>query len=253
MTYQDKKAEGELDDWLKTHPSKLGEDEYSQPQGPSVPPKFKKKAFIPAKDTTGTVEEIERLEKERSRQYLEERERLGREAQQIYREILAMPSKAKKKRKLENADVKVEEEKVFCDICKDHYPKSWSHEDHLRSIAHLVSEQRKSSKHYYINATNVGYQMLKTMNWDEDQGLGRASQGRLDPIKTQFKRDKTGLGATNLPWKVTHFKSFEKPEEKKQPKTHMSKSQRRLEEIQQKRRDAAIRRVVYSMPEIPYE
>ena len=40
---------------------------------------------------------------------------------------------------------------------------------------------------------NVGYRMLRGAGWEEGQGLGRANEGRLEPIATRLKRDRRGL------------------------------------------------------------
>lgn len=45
-----------------------------------------------------------------------------------------------------------------------------------------------------IAATNIGHQMLLKMGWKQGTGLGRAEQGRLDPVGVSEKREMAGLG-----------------------------------------------------------
>ena len=40
----------------------------------------------------------------------------------------------------------------------------------------------------------IGRQMLETMDWNGETGLGLNNQGRLGPIPTRLKDDKLGIG-----------------------------------------------------------
>ncbi|KAK7457991.1 hypothetical protein BaRGS_00039136 [Batillaria attramentaria] len=46
-----------------------------------------------------------------------------------------------------------------------------------------------------IGAENVGNKLLQKMGWAAGQGLGKANQGRTDPIETQRRAAQAGLGA----------------------------------------------------------
>jgi hypothetical protein len=91
--------------------------------------------------------------------------------------------------------------------------------------------------------------MLKNMEWEENKGLGPSGSGRLDPVKTQLKTDRKGLGAGGpLPYRVTHFKPGEVPashETMKNEKKKMTKYRRKLKERYEKKREQAIRSVVF--------
>ena len=51
--------------------------------------------------------------------------------------------------------------------------------------------------------------MLKKMGWQEQKGLGKHKNGPLQPLKTQLKRDRKGLGkGKKLEKRVTHFLAF---------------------------------------------
>lgn len=87
------------------------------------------------------------------------------------------------------------------------------------------------------------------MEWEENKGLGPEGKGRLDPVQTQLKTDRKGLGSGTLPYRVTHFKPGEVPmshksvEKIKPPK--MTKYKRKLKEKHEKQREQAIRNVVF--------
>lgn len=97
--------------------------------------------------------------------------------------------------------------RFWCETCNDFVTQNL--DDHLRSIVHLVEDSSHPSKHYFLSESNKGYQILKyKMNWTEEQGLGANNQGRLDPIPSQLRSDRKGLGSSgNLDPKVTHFKA----------------------------------------------
>uniref|UniRef100_A0A915HU63 RNA-binding protein 5 n=1 Tax=Romanomermis culicivorax TaxID=13658 RepID=A0A915HU63_ROMCU len=46
-----------------------------------------------------------------------------------------------------------------------------------------------------IGSENIGNKLLKTMGWQEGQGLGRKNQGITDPVKQQRRVQGAGLGA----------------------------------------------------------
>lgn len=46
-----------------------------------------------------------------------------------------------------------------------------------------------------IDATNIGFQLLKKHGWKEGTGLGISEQGRLEPLEAYMKNNKQGLGA----------------------------------------------------------
>ncbi|CAD6197153.1 unnamed protein product [Caenorhabditis auriculariae] len=48
-----------------------------------------------------------------------------------------------------------------------------------------------------LDMGNVGFKLLKSMGWSEGQGLGKSSQGTVDPISTKLKNDRQGLGSSN--------------------------------------------------------
>ena len=57
-----------------------------------------------------------------------------------------------------------------------------------------------------IPEANRGFQMMVNTGW-EKKGLGPTGSGKLFPVKTVLKRDRTGLGfeGDQSPARVTHF------------------------------------------------
>ncbi|XP_078427382.1 D111/G-patch domain-containing protein isoform X2 [Wolffia australiana] len=49
-----------------------------------------------------------------------------------------------------------------------------------------------------IGSSNIGFQMLKKCGWKEGTGLGVSEQGRLEPLQTEVKKNKLGLGAETV-------------------------------------------------------
>uniref|UniRef100_A0A914YVB4 Angiogenic factor with G patch and FHA domains 1 n=1 Tax=Panagrolaimus superbus TaxID=310955 RepID=A0A914YVB4_9BILA len=45
-----------------------------------------------------------------------------------------------------------------------------------------------------ITEENKGHKLLKLMGWSEGKGLGKSGQGTVDPLATQLKADRTGIG-----------------------------------------------------------
>lgn len=137
------------------------------------------------------------------------------------------------------------EHSFYCETCQEWIDtRSVSKKEHLRSIPHLVSDPEKPPVNTYANWwSSKGYQIMKESGWDEERpGLGKNQEGRTQPIPTQLKLDKKGLGHADTmknPPKVTHFRAFEVPTtmkiEKKAPK--LNKLQKRMLERKQKEKE----------------
>ncbi|XP_013785576.1 G patch domain-containing protein 8-like, partial [Limulus polyphemus] len=55
-------------------------------------------------------------------------------------------------------------------------------------------ELEQSSMSQPISEDNLGYRLLQKHGWKTGQGLGRALQGRLDPLPIIVKEDIMGFG-----------------------------------------------------------
>eukprot|EP00658_Telonema_sp_P-2_P034590 TRINITY_DN2523_c0_g2_i1.p1 TRINITY_DN2523_c0_g2~~TRINITY_DN2523_c0_g2_i1.p1 ORF type:complete len:300 (-),score=84.40 TRINITY_DN2523_c0_g2_i1:424-1323(-) len=131
-------------------------------------------------------------------------------------------------------------DRVWCPVCKVETAKQeWV--THRSSIGHQMSINMQGgppTKTYGLGPNNKGYQMLKSaMGWKEDQGLGAANQGRLDPIKTVIRTKHAGLGTQAPKAAITH-KNPTVPKLKKQ--NPLSKKQVVKQIKADKRKRAAI-------------
>ena len=64
---------------------------------------------------------------------------------------------------------------------------------------------------FKISSTIAGYQMLKKGGWDGMTGLGESGKGRLFPVKSVLKTDRSGVKeGANKSAKITHFAANDK-------------------------------------------
>ena len=82
----------------------------------------------------------------------------------------------------------------YCEMCECFFENE---KDHNGSVVHLLRQNevtRKPRRHFLIPSGNTGFRLLVKNGWNEENGLGKNSDGRLYPIQTVLKRDKKGLG-----------------------------------------------------------
>lgn len=99
--------------------------------------------------------------------------------------------------------------KLFCSDCGIEISKS-SSKSHQTSTVHLFSCKFKGNmdiKTFGIAKTNRGYQMMRRTGWDGNSALGATQNGKLYPIKTVLRKNRTGLGIAQDGAKITHFKA----------------------------------------------
>ncbi|OWZ24148.1 hypothetical protein PHMEG_000852 [Phytophthora megakarya] len=151
----------------------------------------------------------------------------------------------------------------FCAACNV-YVKDSSVSEHDQTTAHLLSRSKGVSvRKVWLPETNRGYQMLKSMGWQENGGLGSAGDGKVTPIATIFKTDRAGVGLQTQQTRVTHFPPHDEQQarmsadgrseaqrmqdrlarKRKQP--NISKTQRKLQKQREERRDRAIGNELY--------
>ncbi len=68
-----------------------------------------------------------------------------------------------------------------------------------------------------IAAENKGHAMLKSMGWEQGRGLGKESKGIVEPVGTEIRTSRAGLGA-------------EAPERLEEPKSAAVQRARKMKE-----------------------
>ncbi|PKA47686.1 SURP and G-patch domain-containing protein 1-like protein [Apostasia shenzhenica] len=84
---------------------------------------------------------------------------------------------------------------------------------------HRMGEEEMGWSSKAIDSSNIGFRMLKKCGWKEGAGLGAFEQGRLDPVQTQVKKNKRGIGAEKR--KRSDINSTESTSESKMEKERL--------------------------------
>ena len=113
-----------------------------------------------------------------------------------------------------------------------------SKSSHESSIAHQVCLSH-SHPPSHLDREHVGLKYLSSYGWDPDsrQGLGVRGEGIRAPIKGKIKNDTTGLGVD--------AKSGAKTQKQPQPVVRLNAKQVRLQEAEEKKREARLRDAFY--------
>ncbi|KAI0488182.1 hypothetical protein KFK09_028009 [Dendrobium nobile] len=91
------------------------------------------------------------------------------------------------------------------------------------------------SKYSPLDSSNIGFQLLRKSGWKEGTGLGASEQGRLEPIQTQIKKNKCGIGAQMKKKSSTdHVSDTQKEnlQSEKRPKAMTKRLRKMLQEEQ---------------------
>jgi G-patch domain len=95
----------------------------------------------------------------------------------------------------------------MCLVCEATITSA-SRAEHESSTLHIFNMKLASSaRRVHLDESNKGFHLLTRMGWNIDQGLGPDNRGAVDPIRTTFKTDNSGLGVEKLQPRVTHFAS----------------------------------------------
>lgn len=99
----------------------------------------------------------------------------------------------------------------YCRVCQREYSEStWR--EHQTSTVHqfnMKSLPAHRLNKFSIPARNRGLQLMLKQGWDREHGLGPTQSGRLYPVKTVLRKQRTGLGIQQSPARVTHFEAFD--------------------------------------------
>ncbi|ALC41977.1 CG8152 [Drosophila busckii] len=99
----------------------------------------------------------------------------------------------------------------YCEVCQRDYKESTWHA-HQTSTVHqfnMKSLPAHKLQKFNISLKNRGLQLMVKQGWDREHGLGPTHSGRLYPIKTVLRKQRTGLGIEQSPARVTHFEAFD--------------------------------------------
>lgn len=104
--------------------------------------------------------------------------------------------------------------KLYCLLCNFSI-NNW--ENHKTSTIHLFNNNKIEIKSHplFLDMNNKGYEILNRIGWNIDKGLGKEENGRIEPIYTELKNNKSGIGYENdKKKKITHFPSHNEYEKK---------------------------------------
>lgn len=106
----------------------------------------------------------------------------------------------------------LEETSFYCQICQRNFTET-SQRQHQTSTVHQFN--LKSSlpanklQKFNIPPRNRGLQLMVKQGWNKESGLGPSQTGRLYPVKTVIRKQRTGLGIEQQSARVTHFEAFD--------------------------------------------
>lgn len=135
----------------------------------------------------------------------------------------------------------------YCEICKRDYKETpWPvhqtstvHQFNLKALpAHKLHK-------FNISAKNRGLQLMVKQGWDQEHGLGPSQSGRLYPVKTVLRKQRTGLGIEQQPARVTHFGAFDLNAVRRRDPFHQPKRTRsdmQREKVREWKRERHLRR-----------
>lgn len=140
-------------------------------------------------------------------------------------------------------------EPFYCEICKQNFTET-SHQQHQTSTIHQFN--MKSSlpanklQKFNIPLRNKGLQLMVKQGWDKESGLGPSQTGRLYPVKTVIRKQRTGLGIEQQAARVTHFDSYDRRAIQRDNSDYYKKKPRnrndiRREKVREWKRDRRLR------------
>lgn len=112
----------------------------------------------------------------------------------------------KQNESVENTDKEIiETEDFYCENCNKVFnSQDESHYEHITSIVHQLNQNeqdetriKKMLANYHLRPNNKGYQLMLKSGWRES-GLGLNEQGQVNPVRTQIKLDRYGIGIKKL-------------------------------------------------------
>lgn len=63
-----------------------------------------------------------------------------------------------------------------------------------KSLSEIEKETRNEGLQTSLDASNKGFAMLQKMGYKQGQSLGKANEGRVEPVPIEVKEGRGGLG-----------------------------------------------------------
>ncbi|XP_005182192.1 G patch domain and ankyrin repeat-containing protein 1 homolog [Musca domestica] len=140
-------------------------------------------------------------------------------------------------------------EPFYCEICKRTFAETTKRE-HETSTVHQFNVKAPTTSNklqkFNIPPRNKGLQLMVKQGWDKESGLGPTQTGRLYPVKTVIRKQRTGLGIEQDPAKVSHFQAYDLRAIKRHNSDYYKKKPRnrndiKREKIREWKRDRRLR------------
>ncbi|XP_037946335.1 G patch domain and ankyrin repeat-containing protein 1 homolog [Teleopsis dalmanni] len=132
------------------------------------------------------------------------------------------------------------EEPFFCGVCRKQFTDT-SLREHQTSTVHQFNTKSElpinKLQKFNIPPKNRGLQLMVKQGWDKESGLGPTQSGRLYPIKTVLRKQRTGLGIKQDVPRVTHFGAFDLNAVKHKPMFSTKKSHTKNDMKREKQRE----------------
>lgn len=140
-------------------------------------------------------------------------------------------------------DVIIIENQTFdCSVCQRSFSDT-TQKQHEASTVHLFNVKNKFqfSRRYHIPDSNVGFKMMLAQGWNRECGLGpKDREGKLYPVKTTLRKNRSGLGVKQDTAKITHFVAFDRDAVKRRPPAPKPKTKHDLEREERRNRQKEI-------------
>ncbi|KAM8711519.1 hypothetical protein ACLKA7_000633 [Drosophila subpalustris] len=138
----------------------------------------------------------------------------------------------------------------YCNVCQRDYNESTWRAHQTSTVHQFNSTNLPFNKlhKFNISGKNRGLQLMVKQGWDREHGLGPTQSGRLYPVKTVLRKQRTGLGIEQSPARVTHFHAFDtratcrrngKPLSSEQPQR--TRNEMKREKIKEWKRERRLR------------
>ncbi|XP_065367584.1 G patch domain and ankyrin repeat-containing protein 1 homolog [Calliphora vicina] len=137
----------------------------------------------------------------------------------------------------------------FCEICKQNFSET-SQTQHQTSTIHQFNMKStlpaNKLQKFNISVRNKGLQLMVKQGWNKESGLGPSQAGRLYPVKTVIRKQRTGLGIEQPAARVTHFEAYDRKAVQRHNSDYYKKKPRnsndiRREKVREWKRDRRLR------------